>query len=85
MQDLAVAVVAAAARPGQAGGHQGAVGADPAHDFLRSPRDADGAAAAAIVVVRLQRERGDAVFGQQGGQRQADGAAAGDQDGNVRG
>ncbi|CAB3928464.1 hypothetical protein LMG26858_06232 [Achromobacter anxifer] len=85
VQDFAVPEVAAAAAPGQAGGGQRAVGADPAHDFLRAPRNADGAAAAAIVVVGFQRQGGDAVFGQQGGQRQADGAAAGYEDGDMRG
>ncbi|MCY1379422.1 hypothetical protein D9M69_671390 [compost metagenome] len=85
MQHFAVAVVAASARPGQARGGEGAVRADPAHDFLRPARNANGAAAAAVVVVRLQGQRGDAVFGEQGGQHQADGAAAGDEDGYVGG
>ncbi|MCY1534190.1 hypothetical protein D9M68_695520 [compost metagenome] len=83
VQHLGVAVVAAAAHPGQAGCDRLLVRADPAQDLERTARHADGAAAGAVAVVGLDHQRGDAVARQQRRQRQPDRAAAGDQHGYV--
>ena len=84
MQHLGVAPVAAATHPAQPLGHQRRVRAHPAQDFLRAPRHADGAAAAAVALVRLDNQVRNALAREQGREGEAYRAATGNEHWNGR-
>ena len=80
VQHFLVAVVAAAARPGQAFVQKAGQRAQALHNLQAAARDADGAAAKADRVIGLQHHHGHAVVGQAQGRAIAHGAAADNDD-----
>ena len=73
VEHFGIPVEAAPAGPGQALLQEPLQRAQPLDDLQAAPGDADGAAAKAHRVVRLDHDRGDAVVGQPQGQREPTG------------